>query len=256
MEIFLGIDVGGSGVKGAIVNSTNGELMSERFRLDTPKYSTPENVAKTVRRVVKHFNYEGMIGCSFPTVVMHGRAKTHGNIHKSWLNVQVDELFEHVTGHPFVVHNDADLAGLAEMELGVGRGKMGKVIMITIGTGLGSGVFYDGVLIPNLELGRIFGKDGKPIEYYAGDRARKIKNLSWEKWGERFDFYLHHIVRVCSPDYFIFGGGASKKLDKFEDQITIDVPYEVAHFRNNAGIIGAAMAAKKAHFQENKFVLQ
>lgn len=243
MKSYLGIDVGGSGIKAALVNVETGELVSKRKRLDTPQPPTPRNIANTVSEIVEQFDYQGLVGCSFPTVIIQGKATTYGNIDPSWIGTQVDKLFEKATGLPFVVYNDADLAGLAEMDLGAGKGKMGMVIMVTIGTGLGTGIFYDGRLVPNIELGRVLGKDGKPIEFYAGDRARKVNQLNWKKWGKRFDFFLNHIDRVFSPDQYILGGGVSKKFEKFQDQITSPTPISIARFMNNAGIVGAAMAA-------------
>lgn len=240
---ILGIDVGGSGIKGAIVNTVTGELVSDRYRLETPKPATPANVADTVKKLVNMFDYNGYVGCSFPTVIINGKAITKGNIHKSWIGVQVDKLFENETGLPFIVYNDADLAGMAEIQLGNGKNLQGTVIMVTIGTGLGTGVFFNGILIPNIELGRVLGKDGQPIEFFAGDKARKDNDLSWKAWAKRFDFFLNHIVRVFSPSYFILGGGASKKFPKYETHITVDTPILVAKFKNNAGIIGAAIAA-------------
>ena len=242
---FLGIDIGGSGIKAAIVDAETGDLLSERKRLDTPQPSTPSNVAETVKTLVESFDYKGVIGVCFPTVIIGNKATTHGNLDESWINVQLDDLFKAQTGHNYIVYNDADLAGVAEMELGAGKRESGMVIMITIGTGLGTGVFYNGSLVPNIELGRILGKDGRPIEFYAGDKARKDNELSWKKWGKRFDFFLNHVNRVCSPRLFIIGGGASKKFEKFQDQITCPVPIKIAKFMNNAGIIGAAMAASK-----------
>ncbi len=244
MEI-LGIDIGGSGVKGAIVNTRTGELVSERLRIPTPQPSTPKNIAKTVKKLVNQFDYKGTVGCSFPTVIINGKATTSGNIDELWLNTQVDKLFKKKTGLPFIVYNDADLAGMAEMRMGAGKGLKGMVIMVTIGTGLGTGIFYNGRLVPNIELGRVLGKDGQPIEFYAGDKARKENKLSWEDWGKRFDFFLNHINRVFSPNYFILGGGASKKFDLYKNQITVDLPIKIAHFKNNAGIIGAAMAVEE-----------
>ncbi len=242
----LGIDVGGSGVKGAIVDTSSGELLSERVRLATPQPSTPKRIAAVVEELVTGLDYQGPVGCSFPTVVVNGQARTSGNIHKSWRGTQVDELFQQATGHQFVVYNDADVAGTAEIQLGAGRGLTGMVIMITIGTGLGTGVFYNGQLIPNIELGRMPGKDGRPIEFYAGDKARKVDDLSWPEWGERFNYFLERVERVFTPDHFIIGGGASKKLGKFVDQLTVNTPVSVAQFKNNAGIIGAAIAAEAA----------
>ena len=239
----LGIDVGGSGVKGAIVDTSNGALLSDRVRIPTPKPSTPEKIAAVVSELVTTLDYSGPAGCSFPTVMVNGQACTAGNIDESWRGTQVDDLFQEATGLPFVVHNDADVAGTAEMTLGAGRGLMGTVIMITIGTGLGSGFFRDGVLVPNIEIGRMPGKDGEPIEFYAGDRARKQDGLSWTEWGDRFNYFLQRTARVFAPDHFVLGGGASKKLDKFIGQLTVDTPIRVAQFKNNAGIIGAAIAA-------------
>ena len=240
----LGIDVGGSGVKGAVIETDSGELVSERVRIATPQPATPQKIADVVRELVSQLDYDGPAGCSFPTVVVDGRALTAGNIDESWPGTRVDELFATATGLDFVVHNDADVAGLAEMTLGAGRGLTGTVIKITIGTGLGSGVFYDGMLIPNIEVGRMPGKDGEPIEFYAGDRARKVNDLSWDDWGERFNYFLERVARVFAPAHFIIGGGASKKLHKFADQLDVEASIRVAHFGNNAGIIGAAIAAR------------
>jgi len=240
----LGIDVGGSGVKGAVVDTDTGSLLSERVRIATPKPSTPDKIAAVVHELVGQLEYSGPVGCSFPTVVVDGQALTAGNIDESWRGTRVDELFGQATGQEFVVHNDADVAGLAEMSLGAGRGLDGTVVMITIGTGLGSGVFYNGMLIPNIELGRMPGKDGEPIEFYAGDRARKLDDLSWHDWGERFNYFLQRVARVFAPAHFIIGGGASKKLDKFADQLDVDASIRVAEFLNNAGIVGAAIAAR------------
>jgi len=239
----LGIDIGGSGVKGAIVDPATGELLSERIRIATPQPATPEKIATVVHQLVTRLEYTGPVGCSFPTVVVDGQARTSGNIDQSWRGTQVDELFQQSTGLKFIVQNDADVAGIAEMTLGAGRDLVGTVVMITIGTGLGSGVFHNGALIPNIELGRMPGKDGEPIEFYAGDRARKANDLSWAEWGARFDYFLQRTARVITPEHFILGGGASKKLDKFADQLTVETPIRVAEFRNNAGIVGAALAA-------------
>lgn len=242
MAIILGIDVGGSGIKAALVDTGAGELLSDRHRIETPEPSTPKNIAATVKRLVAEFDYAGIVGCCFPTVVIDGKARTAGNIDESWRDTQVDETFEDATGLPFVVLNDADAAGIAEMRLGAGVGLQGTVIMVTIGTGLGSGVFYNGQLIPNIELGRMPGKDGAPIEFYAGNRARKVNDLSWQEWGPRFNYFLERVARVFSPDHFILGGGVSKKFELFENAIKVPTAIHVARFRNDAGIIGAAVA--------------
>ena len=245
---ILGIDIGGSGIKGAIVDTANGALLSERIRIATPQPATPDKIAAVVKQLVGELDYVGPVGCSFPTVVVDGQARTAGNIHKSWRGTQVDELFERSTGLQFVVHNDADVAGMAEMTLGAGRDLLtGTVIMITIGTGLGSGIFYDGMLVPNVELGRMPGKDGEPVEFYAGDKARKTNDLSWAEWGDRFNYFLQRVDRVFTPGTFIIGGGASKKLHKFADRLTVETPIRVAEFGNNAGIVGAAIAAHESH---------
>ncbi len=245
MEL-LGIDIGGSGIKGAIVDTEAGDLVSERHRIPTPQPSTPDALAQTVSELVKHFEWQGAVGCTFPAVMIDGECRTAGNISPLWIGTQVDTLFSEICGGlPFYIANDADLAGFAEMTLGAGRGKMGKVIMITIGTGLGSGMFQDGQLVPNIELGHIFHPNGEVIERYAADSVRKREDLSLKAWAKRFDFFLHHLVRIASPNYFIIGGGASKKFDKFKNVLTVDVPIEAAHFRNNAGIMGAAMYAQE-----------
>lgn len=243
MREILGIDVGGSGVKAAIVDVDTGDLTSERQRVPTPRPATPDNVSGAVRELVALFDYSGPVGCCFPTIVIDGRAQSRSNLHEDWVDTAIDEAFSSATGLPFTVLNDADAAGIAEMRLGAGVGLDGKVITITIGTGLGSGLFYKGELIPNLELGHMPGKDGKPIERYASDRARKENELSWEEWGSRFDYFLKKAARVCAPDHFILGGGASKKYDKFRESITVPVPIHIAQLRNNAGIVGAAVAA-------------
>ena len=240
---ILGIDIGGSGIKGALVDTRDGTLLSDRHRLATPQPATPESIAATVRQLVEEFEYEGTVGCCFPAVVVGGEVRTAGNIHRSWLGTRADTLFRDATGLPFEVCNDADAAAIAEMRLGAGVGLRGLTITITIGTGLGSGVFLDDLLVPNIELGHMLGRDAEPIEQYAGNRARKVNDLGWSEWGRRFNFFLARTARVMSPDHFILGGGASKKVDKFRDQITVTTPIHVARFVNNAGIIGAAVAA-------------
>jgi len=242
---ILGIDVGGSGIKGALVDVDRARLVSDRQRIATPRPSTPDNIARVVAELVGRLGGSGPVGCSFPAVIIDGAARTAGNLDPSWRGVQVDRLFAAQTGRSFAVINDADAAGIAEMEFGVGKGLTGLVIMVTIGTGLGTGVFYNGQLIPNIELGRMPGKDGEPIEFYAGDRARKAGDLDWAEWGGRFNYFLERVVRVFSPDHFILGGGASKKLDRFADEIRVDTPIHLAKFGNNAGIIGAALAAAR-----------
>jgi polyphosphate glucokinase len=242
MEL-LGIDIGGSGIKAAMVDADKGAIIGERHRMATPDPSHPSAIVEVVLHMLQHFDWHGPTGVCLPTVVADGKALTCSNLSREWRDFPIQDYLEKQCGQKFFALNDADAAGLAEMQFGAGVGKKGLAIVVTIGTGLGSGVFYNGQLIPNIELGRVFGKDGEPIEFYAADSARKREGLSYREWGERFDFFLNHIVRVFSPDLFIIGGGAGKKLDKFKDRLTIDVPLVPAEKRNDAGIIGAAMFA-------------
>lgn len=243
MEI-LGIDVGGTGIKGALVNIETGKLTSEKFRIPTPKTATPKAVANTIEELVNHFNWKGLVGCGFPTPLQHGKCLTGGNLHKDWKGVQVDALFEAKTGNSFSIVNDADAAGLAELNFGAGKGVKGTVIMITLGTGIGSGLFLDGKLVPNTEFGHVLYKNGEIFEKYASDSARKRDDLSRKEWGKRLRKYFKHINLLVSPDLIIVGGGASKKFDKIEAKLDLDVKIVPAQAENEAGIIGAAMAAK------------
>jgi polyphosphate glucokinase len=241
MEV-LGIDIGGTGIKGAIVDTSTGELITSRFRLDTPRPAIPEEVAHTIKKIVDHFNWKGSAGRGFPTPLSHGKCLSGSNLHKSWEGVQVDELFYRATGIEFTLVNDADAAAEAEIHFGAGKGKQGLVAVITLGTGIGSGLFFNGKLIPNTELGHVTYKN-EPYEKYAADSIRKKEELSYSKWGKRLNKYFQHIELILSPDLFIIGGGASKKLSKFVDEIKISAPIIPAENKNEAGIIGAAMAA-------------
>ena len=242
---ILGIDIGGTGMKAAIVDTKTGELLSERHRIPTPKPATPEAVAKAVKEIVKHFDWKKAVGCSFPTTIVDGKCIHTGNLSEKWLNVKVDKLFKKECKLPFYVSNDADLAGLAEVSLGAGKKEKGVVIVITIGTGIGSGLFFNGQLIPNLELGKVLHSDGKIIEYYTADSVRKKEGLTLKKWALRFDELLNYTKIVFSPSLIILGGGISKRFDGFKEFLNADVKVKVAEFKNNAGIIGAAMYAHK-----------
>lgn len=239
---ILGIDVGGSGIKGAIVETTTGDLLTDRFRLATPRPALPMKVARTVQKIVDHFNWKGDVGVGFPTPLFHGKCLSGSNLHPEWKGVQADALFKSVTGLEFTVINDADAAAEAEMHFGAGKGRNGLVAVITLGTGIGSGLFFNGVLIPNSELGHVSYK-GEPFEKYAADSIRKKEDLSYSKWGKRLNKYFKHIELILSPDLFIIGGGASKKLDKFIDEIHIRTEIIPAENKNEAGIIGAALGA-------------
>ncbi|PQJ78269.1 polyphosphate--glucose phosphotransferase [Polaribacter porphyrae] len=242
---LLGFDIGGSGIKAAIVDTKTGQLLSERHRIPTPKPATPEAVAKTVKEMINHFKWKKAVGCSFPTTIVNGKCIHSGNLSEKWLNVKVDKLFKKATGLDFYVSNDADLAGLAEISLGAGKKEKGVTIVITIGTGIGSSLFYNGRLIPNLELGKMLHSNGKIIEYYTADSVRKREDLTLKQWAIRFDELLEYTRIVFSPSLIILGGGISKKFDEFKEYLTTDVNVKVAEFRNNAGIIGAAMYARK-----------
>lgn len=242
---ILGIDIGGTGIKAAIVDTKTGELLSEKHRIPTPKPATPEAVAKVVKEIVKHFDWKKAVGCSFPTTIVDGKCIHHGNLSEKWLNIKVDKLFKKECKLPFYVSNDADLAGLAEVSLGAGKKEKGVVIVITIGTGIGSGLFYKGQLIPNLELGKMLHSDGRIIEYFTADSVRKKEGLTLKKWALRFDELLNYTKIIFSPSLIILGGGISKRFDGFKEFLNADVNVKVAEFKNNAGIIGAAMYASK-----------
>lgn len=240
---LLGIDVGGSGIKGALVNAETGEMISERFRIPTPIPRTPQAMTDVIAEVVAHFDYKGKVGCGFPTIIKKGVCKATGNLDPSWLGVNVEELLEKKTGLDFTVINDADAAGYATMNYGIGKGQKGLVIMITIGTGLGSGAFLDGKLIPNFELGQIPYKKYKKIETWAAGSAKDNEGLSYKKWGKRFNKFLGYIELIVSPDLIILGGGASKDFEEFKNQIKIETRVIPAELQNHAGIIGAAVAS-------------
>jgi polyphosphate glucokinase len=249
MEI-LGIDIGGSGMKGALINSETGELVSERFRIPTPTSRKPEDMAKVFHDIVKHFNYKGPVGCGFPTIIKNGVCMSTGNLSPLWKNVNAEELFSKACGLPVRVVNDADAAGYAVMNYGVGKDKSGLVIMITIGTGLGSGAFFNGELIPNFELGQIPYKKYKKIERWAAASIKERKKLSFKKWGKRFNVFLKLVEVLVSPDYIILGGGTSKDFDEFKKWITIDTPIIPAQLGNNAGLVGAAAATLHPHIKK------
>lgn len=239
---ILGIDIGGSGIKGAPIDLTLEKFLGERYRIPTPQPAKPKAVAKCVQQLVDHFKWKGPIGVGFPTVIVKGKAMAYGNMHKSWMGVQIDKLLSKETGLPVTVINDADAAGIAEMRYGKGKTLKGLVAVITVGTGLGSGLFYDGKLIPNFELGRILYKK-KPIEQYAANSARKREDLTYKEWAKRFNFFLENVELMCTPEHYIIGGGISKHMDEFKHYLTTDIPIEAAQTKNHAGIIGAAFAA-------------
>jgi len=240
---ILGIDIGGSGIKGAPVDIDTGEMLSERFRIPTPQPANPKAVAETVSQIAKHFEWTGPIGCGFPAVVQQGVTRTAANVHKKWIGTDAVALFHEKTGCPVRVVNDADAAGLAEMKFGAGKGHQGVVLLVTIGTGLGTSLFTDGVLLPNTELGHI-EIDCYDAELKASDAARKRDDLSWKKWGRRLNTYLNSLEALMWPDLIILGGGVSKKSAKFMPYLDVNAEIMVAETFNHAGIIGAALAGK------------
>lgn len=243
MEV-LGIDIGGSGIKGAPVNIETGEMLAERFRIPTPKPAKPKAVANTVAKIAEHFEWQGPIGCGFPAVVQHGITRTAANVHQKWVNFDAATLFGEKTDCPVRVVNDADAAGLAEMTFGAGQGRnKGVVLLVTIGTGLGTSLFTDGALLPNTELGHI-EIDCDDAELMASNAARKRDDLSWKKWGKRLNTYLTRLEALVWPDLIILGGGVSKKHENFTPYLKLNAELVIAETFNHAGIIGAALAGR------------
>ncbi len=238
----LGIDIGGSGIKGAIVETHSGKLVVPRYRLPTPQPSKPKAVARTVAEVVKHFGWRGPIGCTFPAIVHHGVILSAANVHKSWVGTNCRTLLRDAIKQPVVINNDADAAGVAEMTLGAGRGKRGLVIVITLGTGIGSALFYNGVLVPNAELGHLEIR-GKDAEWRAAARVRTAEKLNWKRYAKRLNEYLETVEYLFTPDLFIIGGGISGDHRKFLPLLSLRTRVVPARLRNDAGIIGAAMTA-------------
>jgi polyphosphate glucokinase len=241
---ILGIDIGGSGVKGAPVDTVRGELLAERYRVPTPQPSDVTRVVEAVAEVAGQFDGYDRVGVTFPGVVVDGVTRTAANVDKSWLDAHAADLFSDRLGKPVTVLNDADAAGVAEVEFGAGRNQRGLVMMLTFGTGIGSALFLDGALIPNTEFGHL-ELQGKDAELRASDRIREAEDMSWEKWAGRVQEYLRHVEMLLSPRLFIIGGGVSKKADRFFPLIDIRTPFVPATLLNNAGIIGAAVTAEQ-----------
>ena len=251
LKKILGIDIGGSGVKGAIVNTKKGVLISDRYRIPTPQPATPEAVAEVIGKITSHFKWTGPVGVGFPGVIQQRIARTAANVDNSWIDKNLNELFSTVTGCKVHVVNDADAAGMAEVKFGAGKGQKGTLILITVGTGLGTVVFTNGKLVPNLELGHLM-LHGSDAELYASDAARADHNLDWETWARRFNEYLLRIEELIWPDRIIIGGGASKKGEKFFPYLTTKAPVVPAKLMNQAGIVGAALTSKYYNKLEGK----
>jgi polyphosphate glucokinase len=242
----LGIDIGGTGIKGAPVDLETGELSAPRYRLNTPRGASPEDVLATVVQVAEYHGTEGPIGITFPGVVVHGVVWTAANVDKRWIGLDADSMFTKELGRPVHLLNDADAAGVAEMTLGVGKGRNGVVIMITLGTGIGSAVFLDGHLLPNSELGHI-EINGKDAEKLASGRAQEKGKLGWKEYTQRVQTYLNRLDALLWPDLIIIGGGVSKESEKFLPKLEVRCEVVAASLLNNAGIVGAALLADPPH---------
>lgn len=238
--------MGASGVKGALVDLQNGKLQGPRFRVPTPQPATPEALAEAFAEVVAFFGHKGLVGCGFPSIVKNGIAYSAANIDPRWIGTSIEDVFGRACGTRVCATNDADAAGIAEIHFGAGKGEQGLVLLITIGTGLGTALFYNGMLVPNTELGHLIWKNNKSAEADCSSGARERLKISRPEWAKRFNAYLLHLERLFSPDLFILGGGESKYFDQYRDLISPQARVLPAQLLNNAGIIGAAVFAAEA----------
>lgn len=239
----LGIDIGGTGIKGVPVNIEKGEFLDERFRLSTPQPATPAQVISTIHEIVEHFNWKGPIGCGFPAAIKYDQVLTAANIDNSWIGKNAGKLISEATGCPTHVVNDVDAAGLAEMTFGAGRDHNGTVIMASLGTGIGTAFFTDGVLLPNTEFGHIILKNGEEAELFASNSTRKREELSWEVWADRLNHFFKYMDELLWPDMYIIGGGVVKYHGEFIQMLKSDSAEIVpAQLLNHAGVIGSALS--------------
>lgn len=244
MEV-LGLDIGGSGIKGALVDTVKGDLISDRHRIEMPENAPPQLVAELVYKIIKFYEYSGPIGCGFPAIVQHGVAYSAANVNSNWIGTNINNLLTDISGQPVYTLNDADAAGVAEMRFGAGKEyQKGVVILLTLGTGIGSAIFTDGILLPNTEFGHLQIR-GKDAEHRASDAVRQNKELSWEKWAKRLHEYLAIMEALFSPDLFIIGGGVSRKTEKYLPLLNLRTRVVPAMLLNQAGIVGAAMYAQE-----------
>jgi len=243
MKEILGIDVGATGIKGAIVNIEQGKLITDRIKYPTPKPATPQAMTEVMKKLVEDHNWKGKpIGMGFPAIIKDGVALSASNIDDTWLDFPIVGFLNKKLKSPINVINDADAAGMAEQKFGGDTKNKGLVILLTLGTGIGSAVFSNGVLIPNTELGHLKWKDSV-VEKYISNNARETKDLSYKTWGKELNRVLNHLDFVLSPDHIIIGGGISKKFHKYEEYIDCAATVAPATMLNNAGIVGAALAA-------------
>ena len=245
MQHPFGIDFGGTGIKGAPVDLERGEFTHDRVRIDTPKPASPEAVAEVFQQIVDSFpDSNTPVGVTVPGIVRRGVVLSAANIDKSWMGEDADAIFTKALGREVHVVNDADAAGLAEVEYGAAKGRRGLVMVITLGTGIGSAMIFDGKLVPNSEMGHL-ELDGAVAETRAATSAREREELSWEDWSARLTTYFRHLERLFTPDLFVVGGGVSKSWDKFGHLIGIETEIVPATLQNRAGIVGAALVAQQ-----------
>src|SRR5579875_1190366 len=240
----FGVDIGGTGIKGAIVDTATGQLLTERRRILTPQPATPDAVAKVVAELVESAGWQGVIGATFPAVIKHGVALSAANVDPSWVGTDADKVFSDAVGEhsDVVVLNDADAAGIAEQRFGAAKGVDGVVMLLTFGTGIGSALLMNGVLVPNTELGHL-ELDGHDAETRAAASVRDEHGMSYKKWAKRVNAYMQHVERLFTPDLFVVGGGVSKNADKWVPLLDLRTPVQPAQLLNDAGIVGAAIAA-------------
>lgn len=242
----VGIDIGGTGIKGAVVDLATGELVTARVKLPTPEGGKPDDIAQVTKQVLEQLEADPAlpVGVDFPAVVLHGKTMSAANVSKKWIGFEAEKFFETQLGHPILFVNDADAAGYAEVEYGAAKGRQGVVMLTTLGTGIGSALIADGHLVPNTELGHL-EIDGHDAEKKAAFSAKERDELSWEKWGKRLTKYYSTLEKLFSPDLFIVGGGVSKHFDEWGGFVEIHTEMIPAKFLNNAGILGAATLAAK-----------
>ena len=242
---ILGIDIGGPIIKSAIVNTKTGKLSTERFRFPTPQPAEPKSTTDVIKKITEHFNWNGPIGCGFPSVIQNGVVSNSTNIDKRWAGININEFFSSETNCPTTVVNNADAAGIAEINFGAGKDQNGVVVLIIMGATVGSALFTNGKLFPNTEFGQI-EVNGKMAEKYSSDMTRKKLDLSWKKWANRFDEYLQQLEFLLWPDLIIMGGSLNKNEEKYSKYITIKTKFVTTQLQDEAVMIGSALAAKEA----------
>lgn len=250
MEV-LGIDIGSYGIKGAIVDTDKGEIISDKKSTDKIRDSRPHKLISQLHKIVKKFDWKGPVGCAFPAATTRGRILSTDRVHEAWIDADAEQLFSEITGCPVSVINDTDATGLAEMNFGVGRGYNGTVIVLAVGTGIGSSIFVNNTLVPNTELGLLEIK-GISVEDRASNKVRKEEGIQKKTWAKRLQFVLEHYEKVFHPDLFILGGQLSKKANKTFPYIKLNTRFKAAEFQNEASIVGAAYYAASVHKKNGK----